>query len=41
MDIPSPGMKMGQLANKLGWKEKWMDSGSLATIIYTLRMLIN
>jgi hypothetical protein len=24
--IPPPGMGMGQLAKKLGWKEKWMDS---------------
>jgi hypothetical protein len=32
MHIPPPGVEMGQLANKLGWKEKWMDSGSLVTI---------
>jgi hypothetical protein len=24
-------MEMGQLAKKLGWKEKWMDSRSFAT----------
>jgi hypothetical protein len=30
MHIPPPGMEMGQLAKKLGWKEKWMDSRSLA-----------
>jgi hypothetical protein len=29
MDIPPPDMKMGQLAKKRGWKEKWMDSDYL------------
>jgi len=31
MRIPPPGMVRGQLA-KRGWKEKWMDSSSLATV---------
>ena len=31
MHIPLPGMEMGQLTKNLGWKEKWMDSSSLAT----------
>jgi hypothetical protein len=26
MEISLPGMEMGQLENKLGWKEKWADS---------------
>ena len=30
MHIPPPGMKKGQLAKKLGWKEKCMDSRLLA-----------
>jgi len=25
MHIPPPGVEMGQLAKKGGWKEKWMD----------------
>ena len=32
MDIPPPGMEPGQLEKNLGWKEKCMDSSSLAMI---------
>ena len=31
MDTQSPGMEMGQLGRKLGWKGKWMGSNYLAT----------
>jgi len=41
MNIPPPGMEMGHLAKKMGWKEKWMDSRSLAkTAISQLNQLI-
>jgi hypothetical protein len=33
MHIPPPGMEMVQLAKKLGWREKWMDSRSLARLV--------
>jgi hypothetical protein len=32
MNMSPPDMETGQLANKLVWNEKWMESGSLATI---------
>jgi len=32
MQMPSPGEEMGPLAKKVGWKEKCMDSRSLAPI---------
>jgi hypothetical protein len=32
MDIPPPDLELGQLAKKLGLKEKWMDSRSLAKV---------
>jgi hypothetical protein len=41
MDIPFPGLELGQLAKKLGWKEKWMDSRSLAIkITYRISLVI-
>jgi hypothetical protein len=30
MDTQSPGMEMGQLGRKLGWKGKYMDSSTLS-----------
>ena len=38
MRIPPPGMEMGQLAKKLGWKGKYMDSGCLDIISKFLKM---
>jgi hypothetical protein len=31
MNMSPPDVEMGQLANKLVWNEKWIDSGSLVT----------
>jgi hypothetical protein len=37
IDIPPPGMKMGQLAEKLWLKEKWIDRRSLARLSEKVR----
>ena len=32
MHLPPPGVEMDNLAKKMGWKEKWMGSSSLAIL---------
>jgi hypothetical protein len=39
MDIAPRGMEMGQMG-KMGWKEKWMNSRSLATSYNSLNPAI-